>query len=52
MWLGFGGDLGAVRSMVLTERSWEIGSEESTYEVAGSTERTSWVVEIDYLAES
>ena len=29
-----------------------IGLEESTYEVVGSTERTSCVVELDCLAES
>ena len=52
MWLGFGGDQGAVRLTVRNESSWAMSLAESTYEVVGSMERTSLVVEIDCVAES
>ena len=38
--------------MALTESSQAMGLEESTYEGGGSTDRASWVVEVDCLAES
>ena len=52
MWLSFGENQLAVRLMVLTESSQAMGSGESTYEGVGSTERASWAVEVDCLAES
>ena len=52
MQLSFGENQPAVRSMALTESLQAMGSEESTYEGVGSMERASWVVEVDYLAES